>query len=212
MYEELLDQIKFDDKGLVPAIAQDYVSGEILMLAYMNRETLAETLACGKAVYYSRSRQQRWMKGEHSGNLQHVKEILVDCDCDTLILKIEQTGNACHTGNHTCFFRKIEDGGLAETHADGSLAVLKKVYDVIVDRRDHPREGSYTNYLFDKGIDKMLKKVGEESAEVIIASKNPDVSELQYEASDLLFHLMVVLVERGLGWEDLCRELDGRRK
>lgn len=182
------------------------------MLAYMNRETLAETLQTGKAVYFSRSRQQRWMKGEHSGNLQHVKEILVDCDCDTLILKIEQTGNACHTGNHTCFFRKIKGEELTPVTADHSLAVLQKVFEVIKNRKENPVEGSYTNYLFDKGIDKQLKKVGEESAEVIIASKNPDVSELRYEAADLLYHLMVVLVERGLTWEDLCRELDGRRK
>ncbi len=212
MNEAIIEQIKFDDKGLVPAIAQDHISGEILMLAYMNRDTLAETIRTGKAVYWSRSRQERWMKGEHSGNLQHVKEILVDCDCDALILKIEQIGNACHTGNHTCFYRTVGESGLEEAKADHSLAVLQKVYQVIEGRRDNPVEGSYTNYLFEKGIDKQLKKVGEESAEVIIASKNPDVSELQYEASDLLYHLMVVLVERGLTWEDLCRELDGRRK
>ncbi|MBQ3226095.1 MAG: bifunctional phosphoribosyl-AMP cyclohydrolase/phosphoribosyl-ATP diphosphatase HisIE [Clostridia bacterium] len=205
--------IKFDEKGLVPAVAQDYISGKVLMVAYMNEESLRMTIETGKATYFSRSRQELWVKGAHSGNLQIVKEILVDCDQDTLILKVDPQGPACHTGHATCFYRKIKDGALVEDERDSaSLAVLKDVYDVIRGRKEHPVEGSYTNYLFEKGIDKQLKKIGEESAEVIIASKNPDVSELQYEASDLLYHLMVVMVERGLSWEDLARELDGRRK
>lgn len=205
--------IKYDEKGLVPAVAQDYISGKVLMVAYMNEESLRMTIETGKATYFSRSRQKLWVKGENSGNIQLVKEILVDCDEDTLILKVDPQGPACHTGHQTCFYRKIEDGKLIEDERDGSsLAVLKDVYDVIAGRKANPVEGSYTNYLFEKGIDKQLKKIGEESAEVIIASKNPDVSELQYEASDLLYHLMVVMVERGLTWEDLCRELEGRRK
>lgn len=205
--------IKFDEKGLVPAVAQDYISGKVLMVAYMNEESLRLTIETGKATYFSRSRQELWVKGAHSGNLQIVKEILVDCDQDTLILKVDPQGPACHTGHETCFYRKIKDGALVEDERDSaSLAVLKDVYDVIRGRKEHPVEGSYTNYLFEKGIDKQLKKIGEESAEVIIASKNPDVSELQYEASDLLYHLMVVMVERGLTWEDLAKELDGRRK
>ena len=205
--------IKYDEKGLVPAVAQDYISGKILMVAYMNEESLRLTQETGKATYFSRSRQKLWVKGEHSGNFQIVKEILVDCDEDTLILKVDPQGPACHTGNKTCFYRKLVDGKLVEdSAAASSLSVLKDVYDVIADRKAHPKEGSYTNYLFEKGIDKQLKKVGEESAEVIIASKNPDVSELRYEASDLLYHLMVVMVERGLTWEDLTKELEGRKK
>ncbi len=205
--------IKFDEKGLVPAVAQDYISGKVLMVAYMNEESLRLTIETGKATYFSRSRQELWVKGAHSGNLQLVKEILVDCDQDTLILKVDPQGPACHTGHETCFYRKLADDVLVEDERDASsLAVLKDVYDVIKGRKENPVEGSYTNYLFEKGIDKQLKKVGEEAAEVIIASKNPDVSELRYEASDLLYHLMVVMVERGLTWEDLCRELDGRRK
>ncbi|MBR5156238.1 MAG: bifunctional phosphoribosyl-AMP cyclohydrolase/phosphoribosyl-ATP diphosphatase HisIE [Clostridia bacterium] len=205
--------IKFDEKGLVPAVAQDYISGKVLMVAYMNEESLRLTIETGKATYFSRSRQELWVKGAHSGNLQLVKEILVDCDQDTLILKVDPLGPACHTGHETCFYRKLADDVLVEDERDASsLAVLKDVYDVIKGRKENPVEGSYTNYLFEKGIDKQLKKVGEEAAEVIIASKNPDVGELRYEASDLLYHLMVVMVERGLTWEDLCRELDGRRK
>ena len=205
--------IKFDEKGLVPAVAQDYISGKVLMVAYMNEESLRLTIETGKATYFSRSRQELWVKGAHSGNLQIVKEILVDCDQDTLILKVDPQGPACHTGHETCFYRKIKDGALVEDERDSaSLAVLKDVYDVIRGRKEHPVEGSYTNYLFEKGIDKQLKKIGEESAEVIIASKNPDVSELQYEASDLLYHMMVVMVERGLTCEDLAKELYGRRK
>ena len=205
--------IKYDEKALVPAVAQDYISGKILMVAYMNEESLRLTQETGKATYFSRSRQKLWVKGEHSGNFQIVKEILVDCDEDTLILKVDPQGPACHTGNKTCFYRKLVDGKLVEDSTDASsLSVLKDVYDVIADRKAHPKEGSYTNYLFEKGIDKQLKKVGEESAEVIIASKNPDVSELRYEASDLLYHLMVVMVERGLTWEDLTKELEGRKK
>lgn len=205
--------IKYDEKGLVPAVAQDYISGKVLMVAYMNEESLRLTQETGKATYFSRSRQKLWVKGEHSGNFQIVKEILVDCDEDTIILKVDPQGPACHTGHKTCFYRKLENGVLAEDERDAaSLSVLKEVYDVIADRRKNPVEGSYTNYLFEKGIDKQLKKIGEESAEVIIASKNPDISELRYEAADLLYHLMVVMVERGLTWEDLCRELEGRRK
>ena len=204
--------LKYDEKGLIPAIAQDYISGKILMVAWMNEEAFNITLETKKATFWSRSRQKLWTKGEHSGSFLLVKEIMVDCDEDTLILKVEPCGPVCHTGNKTCFFRKIEDGALVEDSSEPSmLSVLKDVYDVIADRKVNPKEGSYTNYLFEKGIDKQLKKVGEESAEVIIASKNPDVGELRYEASDLLYHLMVVMVERGLTWEDLTKELEGRK-
>ncbi len=204
---------KFDEKGLIPAIAQDYISGRILMLAYMNEESLRLTQETGKATFFSRSRQCLWVKGEHSGNILHVKEILVDCDEDAIILKVDPAGPACHTGQKTCFYRKLEaDGTLTEQPKEKvALSVLKDVFDVITDRKVNPKEGSYTNYLFTKGIDKQLKKIGEESAEVIIAAKNPDVSELEYEACDLLYHLMVVMVERGLTWENLTSELDKRR-
>ncbi len=204
---------KFDEKGLIPAVVQDYISGRILMLAYMNEESLKLTQETGKATFFSRSRQCLWVKGEHSGNIMWVKEILVDCDEDALIIKVDPAGPACHTGETTCFYRKLEqDGSLCEHKKETvSLSILKDVYDVITDRKKNPKEGSYTNYLFTKGIDKQLKKVGEESAEVIIAAKNPDVSELEYEACDLLYHLMVVMVERGLTWENLMSELNKRR-
>lgn len=205
--------LKFDEKGLIPAVAQDYISGRILMLAYMNEESLRLTLETGKATFFSRSRQCLWVKGEHSGNILWVKDILVDCDEDALIIKVDPAGPACHTGEDTCFYRKMEqDGSLSDYKRETrSLTVLKDVYNVISDRKKHPKEGSYTNYLFNKGIDKQLKKIGEEAGEIIIAAKNPDVSELEYEACDFLYHLMVVMVERGLTWENLMQELDKRR-
>ncbi len=209
---DFIKDLKFDDKGLIPAIAQDYVSGEILMLAYMNEESINLTLESGHATYFSRSRQELWEKGSHSGHLQHVKEILVDCDMDAIILKIEQIGAACHTGNPSCFYRKIVDGKTVEipTGIDKNPKILYDILDVIRDRVKNPKEGSYTNYLFDKGIDKMLKKVGEEASEVIIASKNYVKDEVRYETADLIFHLSVVLVEQGLTWDDIFEELRGR--
>ena len=209
---EFLNELKFDEKGLIPAIAQDAVSGEILMCAYMNAESLEKTMETGRATYYSRSRQELWEKGAVSGHVQHVKEILADCDGDALVLKIEQEGAACHTGNLSCFYRKVVDGRLVEipTGLGRNPKLLYYVYNIIVDRVKNPKEGSYTNYLFEKGIDKMLKKVGEESAEVIIASKNYVKSEVQYETADLLYHLSVVLVEEGLTWDDIFQELSSR--
>ena len=209
---EFLNELKFDEKGLIPAIAQDAVSGEILMCAYMNAESLEKTMETGRATYYSRSRQELWEKGAVPGHVQHVKEILADCDGDALVLKIEQEGAACHTGNLSCFYRKVVDGRLVEipTGLGRNPKILYDVYNIIVDRVKNPKEGSYTNYLFEKGIDKMLKKVGEESAEVIIASKNYVKSEVQYETADLLYHLSVVLVEEGLTWDDIFQELSSR--
>lgn len=209
---DFIKDLKFDDRGLIPAVAQDAVSGEILMLAYMNEESIKMTLESGHATYFSRGRQELWEKGAHSGHLQHVKEILVDCDMDAIVLKIEQIGAACHTGNPSCFYRRVVDGKLVEipTGIDTNPKILYDVYDIIVDRVKNPKEGSYTNYLFEKGIDKMLKKVGEESAEVIIASKNYVKSEVQYETADLLYHLSVVLVEQGLTWDDIFTELRSR--
>lgn len=211
---EFLKDLKFDEKGLIPAIAQDAVSGEVLMCAYMNEESLQKTLETGHATYFSRSRQELWEKGATSSHYQIVKEILVDCDGDALVLKVEQEGAACHTGNYSCFYRKLVDGKLVEIPTEGAVSpqILYDVYNVIVDRVKNPKEGSYTNYLFEKGIDKMLKKVGEESAEVIIASKNYVKSEVQYETADLMYHLSVVLVEQGLTWDDVFKELASRYK
>ena len=211
----LLEQIKFDEKGLVPVVTQDYKTKEVLMLAYMNEEAFKKTVETGKVHYFSRSRNQLWLKGETSGHFQLVKQLKLDCDGDTLLVEAEQIDAACHTGNKTCFFRAMSNGQWQENNdiieECDSAAILQEVYDVIVDRTINPKEGSYTNYLFTKGIDKILKKVGEETAEVIIAAKNNSKDELRYEVSDLMYHLMVLLVERGLKLEDIYKELKGRR-
>ncbi len=199
-------EIKFDEKGLVPAIAQEARTGVVLMQAYMNQEAFDKTLETGYAHYYSRSRSKLWKKGETSGNLQKVMRVKLDCDGDCVLLEVEQTGVACHTGSPSCFFNTIREN---EKVANASL--LYELYELIADRKKHPKEGSYTNYLFEKGIDKILKKVGEESAEVIIASKNPGTSELQYEAADLIYHLLVLMNEKGLTLTELFGELEGRR-
>ena len=153
-------ELKFDEKGLIPAIVQDHYTKEVLTLAYMNAETLALTIAEGRTVFWSRSRQELWTKGMTSGHLQYVKSLSIDCDNDTILAKVSQIGAACHTGNHTCFYREMVK---KEYHDANPLKVFEHVYGVIQDRKEHPKEGSYTNYLFDKGIDKILKKVGEES-------------------------------------------------
>lgn len=209
---EFINNLKFDEKGLIPAIAQDSLSGEVLMCAYMNEESIKKTIETGKATYFSRSRNQLWVKGETSGHTQFVQELLVDCDGDAIVLKVKQEGAACHTDNFSCFYRVVKDGKLVEipTGLGRNPQILYNVYNIIVDRVKNPKEGSYTNYLFEKGIDKMLKKVGEESAEVIIASKNYVKSEVQYETADLLYHLSVVLVEQGLTWDDIFEELSSR--
>lgn len=200
-------EFKLGPDGLVPVVVQDYRTDEVLMVAYMNEEAFQKTIETGKMTYYSRSRQSLWLKGETSGHFQYVKELRVDCDCDTILAKVSQTGAACHTGNYSCFFHEIAK---REYQSTNPLKVFEKVYGVIGDRKVHPKEGSYTNYLFDKGIDKILKKIGEESAELIIAAKNPDPEEIKYEMSDLLYHAMVLMVERGVTWEDITRELANR--
>ena len=199
-------EIKFDEKGLVPAIAQEARTGAVLMQAYMNQEAYDKTLKTGYAHYYSRFRKQLWKKGETSGNIQKVVSVSIDCDGDCVLLQVEQTGGACHTGEYSCFFNLVQENAKV---ANSSL--LYELYDLIGDRKMHPKEGSYTNYLFEKGIDKILKKIGEESAEVIIASKNPGTSELRYEAADLLYHLLVLMNEKGLSLTELFGELQGRR-
>lgn len=193
--------------GLVPVVVQDYKTQEVLMVAYMNQEAYEMTVRTGRMTYWSRSRQELWVKGLTSGHFQYLKELLVDCDKDTLLAKVHQVGAACHTGNRSCFYRTILKKEYDETNP---LKVFEDVYRVIEDRKIHPKEGSYTNYLFDKGIDKILKKVGEEATEIIIAAKNPDPEEIKYEISDFLYHVMVLMAERQVTWEDITKELARR--
>ncbi len=209
--------IKFDPHGLVPAVIQDAASGTVLMVAYMNAASLAKTLETGVTWFYSRSRRTLWQKGETSGHVQKVREVYYDCDGDTLLVKVEQQGAACHEGTFSCFSRRL-DG--AESERDTSAAVdykpamtvLYELFNVINDRKANPKEGSYTNYLFDKGRDKILKKVGEEAAETIIASKNDDKQEILYEMADLWYHCLVLLSHHDITPTELFAELEGRRK
>ena len=204
-----MSKIKFNEKGLVPAIAQDAKTGRVLMLAYMNAESLKMTLNSGYATYFSRSRQQLWRKGETSGHTQRVLEMRYDCDGDALLLTVEQEGPACHTGEISCFHNPIltADADDLPPTAD----VVQQVYDVICDRKEHPREGSYTNYLLDKVVEKICKKVGEEASETIIAAMKRSKPEVCYEAADLVYHLLVLLFEQGVTPDDLWAELARRR-
>lgn len=223
---ELLKQIKFDRNGLVPVIAQDYKTNEVLMMAYMNEEAFIKSMETGKVHYFSRSRNKLWLKGETSGHYQTIQSIHVDCDDDTLLVKVEQVEAACHTGHYSCFYRELNREGIKEradkvfdeksvyyekSVYEDKAKILNEVYNVILDRKRNPKEGSYTNYLFEKGIDKILKKVGEEAAEVIIASKNTNNGEVIYEISDLIYHLSVLMVERGINFDDIFDELKKRR-
>lgn len=200
-------EFKLNSDGLIPVVVQDYKTDEVLMLAYMNEEAFQTTLDSGKMTYWSRSRQELWTKGLTSGHVQYVKFLTLDCDNDTILAKVAQVGAACHTGNKTCFFKPLMKKEYDDTNP---LRVFQEVYDVILDRKEHPKEGSYTNYLFDKGIDKILKKVGEECTEIVIAAKNPDKDEMKYEISDFLYHVMVLMAERGVTWEEITRELARR--
>ncbi len=201
-------QLKHNSDGLVPVIVQDYQTHEVLMLAYMNEEAFNTTMRMGKMTYFSRSRQELWIKGETSGHIQYVKSLTADCDYDTILAKVSQVGGiSCHTGAPSCFFNEIVKKEYVERNP---LKVFEDVYAVIANRKENPKEGSYTNYLFDKGIDKILKKVGEEATEIVIAAKNPDNEEVKYEISDFLYHMMVLMVEKGLTWEDVTRELAQR--
>ncbi len=199
-----LDELKFDKDGLIPAIVTDCSSGKVLTLAYMNRESLGITLERELTCFYSRSRRELWLKGETSGNYQHVVSITADCDKDALVVKVRKDGPACHTGTDSCFTNLLAE---TEENTDFSLSGL---YDLLVDRRNTRPEGSYTTYLFDKGIDKILKKVGEESTEVIIGGKAGDKAETVYEIADLAYHVMVLMVEMGISVEDIYRELASR--
>lgn len=200
-------QFKLNSDGLIPVIVQDHQTLEVLMLAYMNEEAFQATLYTGKMTYFSRSRQSLWLKGETSGHYQYVKSLDLDCDNDTVLARVNQVGAACHTGSRTCFFQNIVKKDYKETNP---LKVFEDVFAVILDRKENPKEGSYTNYLFDKGIDKILKKVGEEATEIVIAAKNPNPEEIKYEISDFLYHVMVLMAEKGVTWEEITQELANR--
>ena len=201
------EDLKPNSDGLIPTVVQDFQTGEVLMVAYMNEESLNATIRTGKMTYFSRSRQSLWVKGETSGHFQYVKSLTADCDFDTILAKVSQVGVACHTGAPSCFFNEIVKKEYVERNP---LKVFEDVYAIIMDRKEHPKEGSYTNYLFDKGLDKILKKVGEEATEIVIAAKNPDSEETKYEISDFLYHLMVLMAEKGVTWEDITSELAQR--
>lgn len=210
---DLTAKIKWDDSGLVPAIVQDAQSKEVLMMAYMNRESLQLSVQNGVTWFWSRSRGELWNKGATSGHTQRIVSMAYDCDGDTLLVKVEQKGPACHTGKYSCFFNPIEVQGEAaagEQPKEDRFATLGKLETVIAERYAERPEGSYTTYLFDKGVDKILKKVGEETSEVIIAAKNKDNNELRSETGDLIFHLMVLLRERGLPLDDVIAEIESR--
>ena len=203
------EEFKTDDAGLVPCIVQDYRTDQVLMLAYMNKESYEKTIETGVMTYYSRSRDELWVKGETSGHYQYVKELRLDCDSDTILAKVHQIGAACHTGEYSCFFTELAKREYTDINP---LTILKEDFDVIKNRKENPKEGSYTNYLFSKGTDKILKKIGEEASEIIIAAKNPEPEELTYEMADFLYHMMVLMAEKGLTWEDITGELANRRR
>lgn len=199
-----INELGFDEKGLIPVIVQDYYSKQVLTLAYMNRKALEITLAEGRTCFWSRSRQELWRKGEMSGNFQKVVSITVDCDKDALNVEVIKDGPACHTGSESCFFEPVY---VAEDTTPFSYEAL---YKMIEGRKTDPKEGSYTSYLFDKGIEKIMKKVGEESTEVIIAATKGDREETIYEVADLAYHVMVMMAERGIALKDLTSELAKR--
>ena len=199
-----ISKLKFDEKGLIPAIVVDAITKKVLTLAYMNKESIEITIKKGLTCFYSRSRNELWLKGETSGNYQHVVSITADCDNDALVVVVEKDGPACHKGTDSCFNETIfESEELREFSYEGLLELIKG-------RKTDKKEGSYTTYLFEKGLDKILKKVGEESTEVIVASKNNDKKETIYEIADLCYHVMVLMIEMGISLEDIHRELASR--
>jgi phosphoribosyl-AMP cyclohydrolase / phosphoribosyl-ATP pyrophosphohydrolase len=211
--EELSGLIKWSQDGLVAVVVQDAVSKDVLMMAYMNEEALKLTVESGEAWFYSRSRQELWHKGATSGHVQKVQALAYDCDADTLLLKVIPQGAACHTNAYSCFYRELPLGQETAPGAEAAhdrFAILGKLESVIAQRDAERPEGAYTTYLFEKGVDKILKKVGEEAAEVIIAAKNRSQDELRYEASDLIYHLLVLLREQKLPLDDVLLELDRR--
>ena len=201
------DQFKKNSDGMIPVVVQDYKTDKVLMVAYMNEEAFNLTIKTGKMTYFSRSRNEIWVKGVTSGHFQYVKELSMDCDLDTMLAKVYQVGVPCHTGADTCFFNTLVKKEYDESNP---MRVFEDVYNVILDRKKNPKEGSYTNYLFDKGFDKILKKVGEEATEIVIAAKNPDPQEVKYEISDFLYHVMVLMAEKGVSWKEITKELSRR--
>lgn len=201
------DKFKTNSDGMIPVIVQDYKTDKVLMLAYMNEEAFNLTIKTGKMTYFSRSRNEIWVKGLTSGHFQYVKELSMDCDLDTMLAKVHQVGVPCHIGADTCFFNELVKKEFDESNP---IHVFEDVYKTILDRKVNPKEGSYTNYLFDKGIDKILKKVGEEATEIVIAAKNPDPQEVKYEISDFLYHVMVLMAEKGVTWKEITKELSRR--
>ena len=199
-----ISELKFDSNGLIPAVVVDSITKKVLTVAYMNKESLKITMEKGLTCFFSRSRQQLWLKGETSGNYQHVVSITADCDKDALVVVVEKDGPACHTGSDSCFFNPVYQ---SEKRSEFSLQGL---YDLLEGRNQTRPEGSYTSYLFDKGIDKILKKVGEECTEVIIAGKADDKKETVYELADLAYHCMVLMVQMGISVEDVHKELASR--
>lgn len=199
-----MSALKFDDRGLIPAIVVDTETKQVLTLAYMNAESLRISMAEGRTCFWSRSRQELWRKGETSGNVQHIVSITADCDRDALVVEVRKEGPACHTGAESCFFEPVYTG--AEPPAFSYEALLE----MLRARKENPVEGSYTSYLFEKGTDKILKKIGEESTEVIIAAKDRDVPNTVYELCDLMYHAMVLMLDMGISLDDLCREMASR--
>ena len=203
-YPETQNNLKFDPNGLIPAIVQDHYTREVLTLAYMNAETLALTIVEGRTVFYSRSRREIWRKGETSGNVQRVVSITADCDRDALVVEVVKDGPACHTGAESCFFDPVY------VSEELKQFTWRGLYDLIEGRKTDPKEGSYTSYLFDKGLEKILKKVGEESTEVVIAGLKQDKAETIFEISDLAYHVLVLMIELGISVEDITKELEKR--
>ena len=205
-FESIMEfsQFKKNPQGLLPVIVQHYQTGEVLMLAYMNEEAFNQTVKTGRMTYYSRSRQKLWLKGETSGHFQYVKSLTIDCDLDTLLAKVDQVGAACHTGNPTCFFQPIVG---SDNNEKSPVQVFEHVYQTVIDRKNNPKEGSYTNYLFEQGQDKILKKIGEEATGIVIAAKNQNPEELKSEMADFIYHAMVLMIEKGITWEDVTNQL-----
>ena len=199
-----LDELKFDENGLIPAIVVDSGTGAVLTLAYMNRQSLEISIEKGLTCFWSRSRQELWLKGETSGNYQHIVSMTADCDRDALVVVVEPEGPACHTGSFSCFTAPVWHSDELEEFSPEML------YELIMGRKTDPREGSYTTYLFDKGLDKILKKVGEESTEVIVAAKGGDRKETIYEIADLYYHVMVLMADQGITCAEIMEELKQR--
>ncbi|MCL2718437.1 MAG: bifunctional phosphoribosyl-AMP cyclohydrolase/phosphoribosyl-ATP diphosphatase HisIE [Lachnospiraceae bacterium] len=204
---EFSELIKSPD-GLIPVIVQEIDTNEVLMMAYMNEEAFNSTLKSGRMTYYSRSRKGLWVKGETSGHYQYLRSLAADCDKDSILARVTQLGVACHTGAKNCYFNKIIEQ--KNTERKSPAQVLETVLAIINDRKTNPKEGSYTNYLLDKGIDKILKKMGEEATEIVIAAKNPHANEIKYEIADYLYHLMVLMAEKEIGWDEIMEELAKR--